>query len=293
MVQVLDTVKTVIENFPCNDSINVAINKIQEWDGIDTLITAVKAIPSTSQTVAQWLTALGTIGTVIAAIGVPEIQKFRNRPIISFSFDFDFKPTQTLSKYIITNSNDEEEEKSIEIFIGVKNTGRTIPKFASTSVPSYFMKTRDDKINEHFIDLINLKTKKKTDKNVYIPNGETLFKVACIKKRKDNSVVAPKQLSTKPAPAQPSTPPTSAPVTPTAAPIQDKYSVYLCDDSDIHLGCGEFIIPIYFTSARATKRTYLKILWAREDWSTEREDFCVEELSEEEFAKMTNAGGNQ
>lgn len=212
---------------------------------------------------AEWLTAIGTVGTVIVALFLPLIKIHWYRP----KFTFSSGKKDNCVEEVITQLDTSEHEKMVKIRLRITNTGRGVARSVSFYVDSYKQKRGD----ESFVQQNFLPTKLKNHRGEFIqsivPQLNYFVDVACVRKSDEMSVENGN------------------------GKAKQFYKLYIPTEPEgfRELGVGTFVIPVkcYSENVSGVSIAYLKILWDdSKGCTTDPQNFSVSIISESDYNNL-------
>lgn len=209
----------------------------------------------------QWISAIGTVLAVIVALFSKIIRDWYNRPMINMSC-----PNSKQCREVIEQGTESSDSSSeIRIRIKLENSGNYIANHAALFVDTYYKKrAKDETYVKNELTPIQMRDYRKSKPAQIAPHLIYFFDIASIRLYDDmteqDGVGKPKQF----------------------------YKLYLLGaEHNQELGRGTFVIPLKFYSSRIdVKINYLKIYWESNDFSTDKEHFDCQMLTEKEFKNL-------
>lgn len=211
--------------------------------------------------VPNWLTAIGTVGTVIFALFSKRIRDRWNRPKIVITCP----ENKQCQERIRSDSESSDNSSELRIRVKLQNNGNYIANYASINVDCVYKRRGSENVfvKEEFTP-IQMKDYRNAKPTSIAPHLVYYFDIASIHKYDDmtteNGNVKPKQF----------------------------YKLYLLGDGvGQELGKGTFIIPLKFYSSRVDVSIhYLKIYWDSDDFTDDKMHFGAEIIDNKVFDKL-------
>lgn len=214
-----------------------------------------------SETLPNWLSAIGTVGAVLVALFHKQYRNWRNRPKLDITCG---KGTPYIEEFEY-NIDSSTKEKEIRIRLRVDNTGKYTADHCMVNVDGYYKKRdKDESFVKTDLTPVQIRDYRNNSLSYVVPKLVYYLDLAVIRKADEMSRSDDGNKS------------------------KQFYKLFLlADRATLRLGKGIFIIPVKLFCPRIESIVkYVKIYWVSDDYSTDLNDFSVEILTEEEFKKI-------
>lgn len=213
-----------------------------------------------SELITQWLTAIGTVGSVAIALLYKPIAKCFNKPKITLDV-IQKPPCLEFSKEDASSS---EKDESIIMRVRVENKGKDNARNASLFVNTYYQKCEDGKYVQQDISPIKLKENSDLTPDIIASNLLYHFNLASIHRfdemTEDNGEKKAKVF----------------------------YKLFLLGGGkDLPLGKGTFIVPItVYSSDINSHMFFVEISWTSDTFSRDKKYYSFQVLSAKQFKSI-------
>lgn len=213
-----------------------------------------------SASVPEWLTAVGTVGTVFVALFCKSIRQWYNRPKIEITC----KKSNPCVEVSETSSQSSSGNKEIRLRVKLINTGNYIANNCLLVIDSYYSLRPDGVYAIKEFTPKQMRDYRNANLSFIAPHLNYYYDIISIRQFDDLRGADD------------------------AGHARQFYKPSILGEGrPIDLSKGTFIIPIKFYSSKlATVITYLKLFWDNDECTTDNNKFDYYILSEDDFKKL-------